>query len=158
MPNCGAFRSQPVSQRDLVRSSARREDLSRGGYSDFTSRRLAPATLNEDISPMPAPPAMVNPASADPRSRSPNPWTPGVGITVPPMIPALPNITRAGRYAPSFDDRNRRRNPNHNLPGRCTEGERTRKNQTKQSFTQHIAAPYPQWGKSVLETRLEYGT
>ena len=47
------------------------------------------------------------------------------------MIPAYPNITWTGRHTPSLDDRGRRCNPNHYFRGGCTEGERTRENQTK---------------------------
>ncbi len=109
---------------------------------------LAPTPLAEDVSPMPMLPAMVNPASTAPRRRCPSACIPGVSIPVPPMISALPNITWTGRHAPRLYDRNRRCNPNHYLRGGCTESERTRENQTKQSFTQHTS-PYPRNGANL---------
>jgi hypothetical protein len=112
---------------------------------------LAPTPLAEDVTAMPMLPAMINPASAGPRRRCPSACIPGVSVPVPAMIPALPNITWTGRYAPALDYRNRRCNPNHNFRA-GTERERSGENQPKQSFTQHTLLLIPQRGKSDRKT------
>ncbi len=69
---------------------------------------LAPVTLYENVAVMAMLPTGRDPDSALAGRKFPSAGLPHVGVTVPPMISANPDVPAAGSNGPVFVDRNRR--------------------------------------------------
>jgi len=72
---------------------------------------LAPVSFNEDVATMAVNPAMAHPDGMRPGRLFPAAWRPDVGIAVPLVITADPNVARTGRGNSCFDDLSGRPHP-----------------------------------------------
>jgi hypothetical protein len=103
---------------------------------------LFPAALHQHPSSMPVNPLVAHPNSMRTWRKLPPPRNPDIGISVPLVVAADPQITRTGRDHSRLNDVPRRPDPHDHLFGmKRSKAHRHRKQRGRQKFT-HFHSPF----------------
>jgi hypothetical protein len=100
----------------------------------FEPSKLPPISFHQNITAIAAYIMMRDPVGVRPRRLFPPPRGPCIGVAVPTMVAANPNMLAARRRSAPLNNHMRRRDVNHNIGSSGTKDQRTRKNQSDHFF------------------------
>jgi len=112
-------------------------------HADFAvKRKLAPVPVDQNVAVPLVNPAMRHPAGIPLWTLFPPSLVPGVSVAIPTLVSGNPHMVTAGSPPALLDMNPGWRDANHNLGGRRPQGQGTNKDQSHQSFKNHITISF----------------